>query len=116
VAIGSQKTLEGEAMSERGYFEQFLFNPLSFEPEDVAKSHEEALKSPKPEEESIFLLVQGFLMYADQHRTDFYSVGKDLTSIGKAIQGLSGHGRLRKESINSYIQQVLDAIKSDTNE
>ena len=102
-------------MTERGHFEQFLDNPLSFETKEVAESHAEALKNPTPEEESILLLVRGFLMYADQHRTDFDSVGKELISAGRAIQRLpAGHGRLRK--LNEYIQQVIDTIESETGE
>ena len=50
-------------MTERGHFEQFLFNPLSFETPEIAKSHAEALENPTPGEASILLLVRGFLMY-----------------------------------------------------
>ena len=100
-------------MTERGYFETFLFNPLSSETDEVAKSHAEALTNPTPEEESILLLVRGFLMYADQHRPDFDKASaKNFVSAGRAIQRLSGHGRLRK--LNDYIQLAVDTIKSDT--
>ena len=103
-------------MTERRYFEEFLFSPLPYETEDVKKGHADALTNPTPEEESIFLLVRGFLMYADQHRTDFDSVGKELLAAGKAIQRLlpTAHGRLRENTLNDCIEQVMGTIESET--